>query len=516
MSTSFSQQSDPTAEYDTITLPITASTSPSSTDDNECPGHAAMPRPPWRSAWSHAKENVVLIKTAPRELWVIFLLKFFSSYAYFSMSLVLTLFLSQDFALSDMDAGWVFGMYGVMSTFYGIVCGWVIDFLGIRLSLLFGGIVGVFCRTFIVLSSSRVIALTLLLGVLPFGEALGIPIMTIAIKRYTNRSNRTFAFSLFYSVMNVAALLAGPVVDGFRSLFSGGYDVTLPTIGGEHVFHLSALRLVLLTGSIASFCLIVITYFAVRDVELDHNGRISAFSPNRTNPLQSTWLTLQDRAFWRLLVLTVLLIGVRLVFSHNSATMPKYLIRQFGRDAPFGLVYAINPFLIIFLVPLVGIFTKNVSSFPMILYGSFVAAASPFFICIDQTYLMVVLYMVTLSLGEAIYSPRVYEYSLELSRRGSEGIYSSLSTAPLFSVALLVGGQSGWLLSTFMAPNGPRNGKMLWGIIGITCMTSPILMFIFRDFIGKEDQPGNEVSETPALPVTSSQVSELKDGLLTA
>lgn len=491
MSTPIIVRGDPTTEYDAVALTALPALA-TNADGEQSSWHPSTRGMSLRGIWSQAKHNVALIKTAPRELWVIFLLKFFSSYSYFSMSLVLTLFLSQEFNLSDMDAGWTYGMYGVASTFYGIVCGWVIDFLGVRLSLLIGAIIGVFCRALVAFTTSRLVLLIFLLAILPFGEALGIPIMTIAIKRYTNRSNRTFAFSLFYSVMNIAALLAGPTVDRFRFLFRNGIATPAGTPFLGNLNHISALRLVLATGSISSLCLLAITFFFVRDVELTSDGKVMTFTPNRTNPIQSMLRAFRDRSFWRLLVLTVLLMGVRLVFSHTSATMPKYLLRQFGEDAPFGLIFAINPLLIIFLVPLVAACTRNVPSFPMILYGSFVAAASPYFICFQQTYLMVVLFMVMLSLGEAIYSPRVYEYSLELSRRGSEGLYSSLASAPLFSVSLLVGGQSGWLLSTYMPLDGPHNGKMIWAIIGTTCMTSPILMFLFRSFIGKDSTDSDQ------------------------
>jgi hypothetical protein len=35
-----------------------------------------------------------------------------------------------------------------------------------------------------------------------------------------------------------------------------------------------------------------------------------------------------------------------------DATLPKYLIRSVGCDAAFGSIFAINPFLVIFLVPI--------------------------------------------------------------------------------------------------------------------------------------------------------------------
>jgi len=88
---------------------------------------------------------------------------------------------------------------------------------------------------------------------------------------------------------------------------------------------------------------------------------------------------------------------------------------------------------------------------------------------------------------------------MEVSGRGNEGLYSSLSSAPLFSVKLLVGGMSGWLLTTFMSANGPHHAKTLWGIIGLTSIISPILMFFLRSCIAPrdEDHAGNVAANAP-------------------
>ncbi len=54
--------------------------------------------------------------------------------------------------------------------------------------------------------------------------------------------------------------------------------------------------------------------------------------------------------------------------------------RAYGCDAPVGLVYGINPFMIIFMVPLIGALTTNFAHFDMIHYGSYLSAFSPFWI----------------------------------------------------------------------------------------------------------------------------------------
>lgn len=54
--------------------------------------------------------------------------------------------------------------------------------------------------------------------------------------------------------------------------------------------------------------------------------------------------------------------------------------RAYGCNAPVGVVYGINPFMIIFLVPLVGAMTTSFAHFDMIHYGSYISALSPFWI----------------------------------------------------------------------------------------------------------------------------------------
>ena len=53
--------------------------------------------------------------------------------------------------------------------------------------------------------------------------------MLVALRRYTDDSNRRQAFSLFYVVMNTGTLLSAPAVDIFRLAISDG--VTLRIAG---------------------------------------------------------------------------------------------------------------------------------------------------------------------------------------------------------------------------------------------------------------------------------------------
>ena len=88
---------------------------------------------------------------------------------------------------------------------------------------------------------------------------------------------------------------------------------------------------------------------------------------------ESLWVICGDlvysATFWRYAVLTVFLINLRTIFRHLDATLPTYLIRCFGPNYPKGMIYSINPFMIIWLTPVVSALTSQYAHYDMIKYG---------------------------------------------------------------------------------------------------------------------------------------------------
>ena len=72
----------------------------------------------------------------------------------------------------------------------------------------------------ILTTTSEGVLLLCLLGTLPLSNCLGIPVLTVGIRRYTNEENRGFAFGLFYVVMNIGALIAGPLIDALTIIIT--------------------------------------------------------------------------------------------------------------------------------------------------------------------------------------------------------------------------------------------------------------------------------------------------------
>eukprot|EP00753_Platysulcus_tardus_P014492 PLAT4379.5.p1 GENE.PLAT4379.5~~PLAT4379.5.p1 ORF type:complete len:493 (+),score=182.85 PLAT4379.5:65-1543(+) len=415
----------------------------------------------------------------PKELWLLYLLKFLESYAYFSMSINFPIFLTDEFGIDDTTAGFIYGTWGVLISVFGMLAGGMIDYLGVKNSLVVGAAVSAIGRFMFALAGSRGMIFASTFFVMPIGLALGIPVMVIAVKRYTEQRVRTYAFGLFYSFMNVAALLAGPITDMFRYAMPDG----IKTSSGV----LTPLRMVFLTGGLASVAMFVVALVLFREVNMDERGRVKEFTPRRENTRALLRKTMKDRRFWRLVVFALLLVGVRLVFRHMDATFPKYLKRTLGENVPYGTLYGINPFMCIFLVPLVSAHTTHIHPWRLILRGSFVAGASPFWLTLGASYATAVLFVVTLSLGEAFYSPAVYVYTMMLAPEGQEGLYTGLANIPMFTAKFFAGGMSGFLLSDYCPKGGPADRCwVVWLVVGIISFASPILMAIFRKFIQPE------------------------------
>ncbi|MBV9618843.1 MAG: MFS transporter, partial [Verrucomicrobia bacterium] len=86
------------------------------------------------------------------------------------------------------------------------------------------------------------------------------------------------------------------------------------------------------------------------------------------------------------------------------------------------------------------------------------------------------------SVGEAFYSPRVYEYAASIAPPGQEASYGALAYIP-FLVGKLLIGTSGWLLAAFCPEHGECRPAMLWLIFALAASVAPMGLLVFRRYI---------------------------------
>jgi hypothetical protein len=217
-------------------------------------------------------------------------------------------------------------------------------------------------------------------------------------------------------------------------------------------------------------------------------------------------------AFYRFLAFMTLVVGVRMIFYHLFYTFPKFGLRELGNGAPIAQISSmVNSILIVVLVPITGVLTQKIAAYRMVTVGSFISALSVFFLAVptewfksladgwlgqliahqwlgvdgavNPLYISIFLFVTLLSVGEALWSPRLYEYAAAIAPKGQEASYMALSMLPYFLAKFFVGGSSGWLLAEFCPETGPRNPQMMWLIIGAMALVTPLGAILFRKYI---------------------------------
>lgn len=505
-------------------------------------------------AWSE-------LKNSPRELFIIFLLKFLESYSYFSIIYTLIIFLSEEFKYTDEQAGWMYGLFGMCTSLYGFIFGgFVIDNLGVKLSLCLGCSILLTGRLLLVVCSTHYYILLILYTILPIGTCLGIPVMQIGIRRFTTEKSRALAFSIFYMMMNVSAIFSASAIDFFRKYVSD-HKVNITS---SFTFEITAYRALFLSGACTTLCSLIFSVFLLKDVEeeeeklnnpetsqnqngeiIDNNNNIHIntsnqsvcneeeessnllkINRNNTTNISSSSISLKiqshenkqinkqlsgnhfshsskkkivgpiaiikevasQKSFWKFLGAIILLMGVRIVYRHLDATFPKYMIREFGKDVMYGSIIAINPFLIVILIPVFAPLSYQFSAYAQITFGAFITSLSPFFLAYGPHLWSSIMFVVILSIGEALWSPRLYEYTIFITEKGREGIYMALASSPMFIATLVTGATSGIFLETFCPEVGKKESWKMWLLIGLITLTSPILLYLLKDKIEITDQ----------------------------
>src|SRR5207237_1803063 len=95
---------------------------------------------------------------------------------------------------------------------------------------------------------------------------------------------------------------------------------------------------------------------------------------------------------------------------------------------------------------------------------------------------MIALYISIFSIGEAFYSPRVYEYAAAIAPRGQEASYGALAYIPFLIGKFLVG-TAGWILAAFCPEQGPRHSGIMWLIFALAASVAPLGLILFRRYI---------------------------------
>jgi MFS family permease len=459
-----------------------------------------------------------VLRGAQRELWLTFLIKFLIYTAYSVTNKTMVLWLSKDLGFSDQAAGALVGwVWAPAMTVFTLLAGSLTDAIGLRSTFFLGVAICTVARSVMVVTT--IPSLALACGVLPLavGEALGTPVLLAATRKYSTTAQRSISFSIIYMIMNVGYIAAGWIFDYVRQL-----NLRVTLFGFEPTSY-QQLFLVSLAFEIVLFPVI---YFIRRGAEgTDKGGAIEKSRSPAPSFLSGIGATARKSAidtahlfrrlilqsgFYRILVFFLLIGFLKAIFLQMDYVFPKFGIRELGQYAPVGKLANINAIMIILLVPIVGALTQKFAAYRMVVIGGVICAAGVFIMAlptqlfvpaansvlgqwlgydylglhgsIHPYYIMTALYLIVFSVGEAFYSPRVYEYAAAIAPKGQEASYGSLAYLP-FLVGKLLVGTGGWLLAAFCPEHGPRHPGTMWLIFAMAASVAPIGLIALRGYI---------------------------------
>jgi MFS family permease len=447
------------------------------------------PLDPAAPAPTVADELRALLRSG-RELWLVYLATFLEYVGVYSFLVTLSLWLSGDFGMSDTEAGWWAATFSTLLTLFVFLVGPIVDRVGLRRMLIASFSLAALTRLSMSLAATRAQAITALLAfALAFATAT--PALQTAVHHAADKRTRSFAFSFWYVSLNLGGIGSGLLVDGTRAAFLDPGTkklvtrlVTLPFLGPRTMTaHAAVIGLGFLTAAAAA----VVLVFLRPGFDGAKEGEPEV---KKTSPLAALREVVSDRVFWRFLLLLALLSLVKMMFQHMHFTWNKYVTRELGDAFPYATVWSLNSVLILGLAPLGTALTRGRRPFQVLLLGATISALSPFVLCFGSTPPFQLAMIVTLTVGEALWSPRLYEYNVAIAPRGREATYISLGMLPFFLAKLLVGPTSGYLLEAFCPAEGPRHSAVLWAIIGAVTMLGPLGIFLGRGWLeAKESIP---------------------------
>lgn len=424
---------------------------------------------------------------APRVLWGINLSYLLEGFTYFGLLTLLAIYFHELIGLNDIDSGRMVGLLTGGITLSMLFLGAAVDFVGIRKALLYalgflflgrvilaiapslGGDKGFGSVSFIISSFG-------ILGIV-IGFGMYMPAIYAGAKKFTDEKSGAMAYAALYGVSNLGAFLSGLVSPSVRT----GYGITgmiwvyaaFTIIGIIAVYIIISKRIVQKTLS-------EINKIKSSDEEDEMSGKDKLRYYIKNFPLKDT----------RFLFFILILIPVQTLMAHVWLTLPVYFQRAFTGVVSDNFEFFVNfsPLLIFILSPIAAAFTAKKHTYNVIIGGTFIMALPAFFLALGPNIFNVFAYLILMTVGEAIWSPRFLQWVAEIAPKGMTGIYMGIGQFPWFLTKIITSLYSGWFLMTY-APDGVKpeqmNTETMWFIYGIIAIISPISLFFAKKWMMK-------------------------------
>jgi POT family proton-dependent oligopeptide transporter len=426
-------------------------------------------------------EPFIAFVHAPRALWGVNLTYLLEGLCYFGILTLLAIYFNREVGLSDAQAGWIVGAFTGGITLAMFFFGELADRWGVRVALALSLMLMLFGRVLLTggavlpgegLWSPVFLASIGGLLIVVLGYGMYMPAAYLAVRKFTTPETAAMGYAALYAVMNLGAFLPGIISPPVRAAFG---------ITGIYWVY-TALT------AVSVLLLLTITTKASVKAALRTSVDSAAGTPAKEEvkvrqPFElRRWLREHPLRDTKFSFFIFILIPVQTLFAHQWLTLPQYVDRAFAPWVSQNMEFFVNlnPLLIFVLTPLVAAFTSRVDVYRMMIIGTLVMAVPTFLLAIGPHVAPLMIYIVMMSVGEAMWQPRFLQLAAEIAPEGKTGQYMGIAQFPWFLTKLLTSLYSGTLLARYVPESGARDSETLWLLYGAIAMVTPIALFVAR------------------------------------
>lgn len=393
-----------------------------------------------------------------KPFWVANFVELLERLAYYAVFIVITLYLSNVWGFSDIEAGLIAGLFSASLYLLPVFSGAIADKIGFRSAIIFAftmltlGYAGLgilptmlenaglvdygMVTTYTGLNESHLrwsIIAPLVLVVI--GGAFIKSVISGTIARETTPENRARGYSIFYMMVNIGAFTGKTVVDPLRR-----------SMGDQGLVYLNYF------SAAMTLLALISVYFFYKSSKTEGEGKSFA-------EIGRSFMKVMLNG--RLLLLIIIVSGFWMIQSQMYATMPKYVIRLIGEDASPGWYANVNPLVVFISVNFVTSLMKKYSAIKSMMIGMLIIPFSALVMSLGTQVggdhllglhpvaFMMVIGIAFQAIAECFISPRYLEFFSLQAPKGEEGLYLGFSHLHSFFSFLFAFGLSGFLLDKY-------------------------------------------------------------------
>lgn len=393
-----------------------------------------------------------------RPFWVANSVELLERLAYYAVFIVITLYLSNVWGFTDIEAGLISGIFSATLYLLPTFAGAYADKIGFRsaimiafglLTLGYGGLgllptllesAGLvnydMTTTFNGLDSSPMRwSILPVLTLIVIGGSFIKAVISGTVARETTSETRARGYAVFYMMVNIGAFMGKTVVDPLRK-----------SMGDQGLVYLN------FVSATMTLIALVAVFFFYKSVKTEGQGKTFAELGRGL---------LKVLANGRLIILILIISGFWMIQSQMYATMPKYVIRMIGADASPGWYANVNPLVVFVSVNFVTSFMKKRTALTSMTIGMLIIPLSALIMSfgtqigsehvlgLHPIAFMMIVGIAMQAIAECFISPRFLEYFSMQAPKGEEGLYLGFSHLHSFVSYLFAFGLSGFLLEKY-------------------------------------------------------------------